>query len=113
MINFGRVIFRLSVNKPQYGKKKVYTSKSKQEAPSHEYLYGINPVQIALSANKRKLHKLFIEESEASSLSSRVSNIVSAANSTNLEIELSPRINLDKLCDKQPHQHVVLKCSIL
>ena len=78
-----------------------------------EYLYGINPVQIAINAKRRILHRLYIEESEANTLSSRVSNIVAIARQINLDMEVAPRVKMDRLCEKQPHQHVVLRCSPL
>ena len=87
---------------------------SKAEDPKMEYLYGINPVLMALTTKTRTFEKLVISNSDAVKLNSRITKIINHVNAMEkpIPIQFSAREKLDSLVRGQPHQNVLLKCSI-
>lgn len=73
-----------------------------------QFLYGVNPVLAALTANKRAFYKLYLTEP---ALEKHL--IISRANSLGVEISMLSKENLEKYAQKKPHQGVVLKASEL
>lgn len=86
-------------------------STSKEE--SFDYLYGINPIQSALKAGRRKFDTLYISDSEHIELSSKAVKIMNEAKIQNIPTVFTHKDKLSRLVKNQPHQNIVLKCSSL
>ena len=78
--------------------------------PSLEYLYGINPILIALKEGRRKGLKLFVSSSEVIQLNSRITKIVNESKKLDIPLVFVTKTKLDNLVKGQPHQNVVLRC---
>ncbi|EGR33282.1 rRNA methyltransferase 1, putative [Ichthyophthirius multifiliis] len=78
-----------------------------------DYLYGLNPTQIALNANKRKIVELSLNESVKQNLPPKIANIINIAQQKEIPINYMKRDKLDKLVKHQPHQNVIIKCEPL
>jgi tRNA G18 (ribose-2'-O)-methylase SpoU len=80
---------------------------------SFDYLYGINPVECALHANRRSFESLYLSDSEHIELSSRAAKLMHFAKATALPIIFTHKDKLTRMVKQQPHQNIVLKCSPL
>ncbi len=78
---------------------------------SFEFLYGINPIQSALKAGRRKFDTLYISDSEHIELSSKAVKIMNEAKIKNIPTIFTHKDKLSRLVKNQPHQNLVLKCS--
>lgn len=78
-----------------------------------EYLYGINPISIALAKHRRKFEVLYISDSTTLNIGPKLQSIIHQAQKLEIPIKYQHRDKLTKLVNQQPHQNIVLKCSQL
>jgi len=81
-----------------------------------DYLYGINPVMAALSANRRaEKFRLYlnIAERQGTNTNPKMEKITKMAQSQNIKVKYMAKGNLAKFCGSRPHQNVILKTSPL
>ncbi|XP_031505748.1 uncharacterized protein LOC116268064 [Nymphaea colorata] len=83
------------------------------KALEFDYLYGINPVECALHANRRHFESLYLSDSEHIELSSRTAKMIQLAKATSIPIIFTHKDKLARMVKQQPHQNIVLKCSPL
>lgn len=83
---------------------------------NHDYLYGIQPVTLALKSNKRKVFNLFIktEHGKEKNRKSKLENIINNWNKVSkINFIESDIDDLHRLVGNNPHQGVVLQASKL
>lgn len=85
---------------------------------SHDYLFGINPIQAAFSAKRRKFKGLYIQDTfqnieKMSKEKQNILKIIKKAEELNVKIEYQDKHNLNLLSKNRPHQGVVLKATPL
>jgi 23S rRNA (guanosine2251-2'-O)-methyltransferase len=73
-------------------------------------LYGINPVQEALGARRRRLRRLYVREGARSE---RLAQVQDLAVTAGLVPEWRPSVELDRLAGTDHHQGVALECGPL
>lgn len=78
-----------------------------------EYLYGINPIQLALAANRRKISSLIVCDNQSNNPSYKVNKIMNLANDKNIPISFQPKDRMNNLVKGQPHQNMIIKCTPL
>ena len=78
-----------------------------------DYLYGINPIIAALSAERRDFQRLYLNISEKSERKSndKINQIIEMANKSKIKTKYLTRQKLSKFCNGRIHQNVVLKCE--
>ena len=52
-----------------------------------EYLYGVNPIEVALHSGKREIQELIVSDSEAIDLGSRLCKIIMKAKEKNIPVK--------------------------
>jgi len=81
-----------------------------------DYLYGINPVLAALSANRRaEKFRLYLNvaERQGNNNNPKMEQLTKMAQSQNIKVKYLAKGNLSKFCGARPHQNVILKASPL
>ena len=86
-------------------------SNPKQE--DNDLVYGVNPVEAALHAGRRKLHKLYLSDSEHIELSSKTANLMKFTKEKEVPVVFTHKDKLSRMVKQQPHQNIVLECSPL
>ena len=71
-----------------------------------QFLYGINPILAALTANKRIFYELYLTEPIYEK-----HQIVSKANEIGMKYKMITKENIEKYAKNKPHQGAVLKAS--
>lgn len=82
------------------------------DADQWETLFGISPVLLALSQGRRKAHKLFVKEGEATRRAAVV-KVCEEAHRRGVQIRRVSKRDLDKMCSGRVHQGVCLQASPL
>lgn len=90
-----------------------YIAKDKADQYEHDLIYGINPVEAAIHANRRKIVSLMVSDSDRIELSSKVAKLIHIVRERNITVSFAPKEKLNRVVDHQPHQNLVLKCSKL
>ena len=83
----------------------------KTGSSASDYLYGILPVQGALSHRRRKLDHLYLKTNTASS--ERLREIWMLAEQHGIPVSEVPVKKLEEMCPDAVHQGVVLRCGAL
>lgn len=87
--------------------------------PTHDFLFGINPIHAALHANRRKLKALYVQDSfqniekEKGKDKHNILKILRKAGELGLPVEYHEKHSLNLLSKNRPHQGIVLKASPL
>lgn len=84
---------------------------SKKVELDYDLVYGLNPVEAALNANKREFISLMLSDSDRIELSSKAVKLMQLAKNKNLPIVFAPKEKMSRIVDHQPHQNIILKCS--
>ena len=82
-------------------------------SPKPDFLYGINPIEVALHARKRNFEQLFISDSEAINMGSKLKKIILDAQALSIPISYIDKHKLTMMVKGQLHQNIVLRCSDL
>lgn len=90
--------------------RKSRTAKPASRRAANELLHGINCVEQALRAGKRRTFKLYLREGAPSN---RLENLRSLAEGRNLPLVGLPGDELERLCGSPNHQGAVLECGAL
>ena len=90
--------------------RKPRTAKPAPRRAAKELLHGINSVEQALRARKRRTHKLYLKEGTPSN---RLGNLRSLAEGRNVPLAGLPGDELEQLCGSPNHQGAVLECGPL
>jgi len=88
-------------------------AKDKAREYEHDIIYGINPVEAAIHANRRTIVSLMISDSDRIELSSKVAKLIHLVRERNIPVSFAPKEKLNRMVDHQPHQNLILKCSKL
>lgn len=88
-------------------------TKNKADQYEHDLIYGINPVEAAIHANRREIVSLMVSDSDRIELSSKVAKLIHIVRDRNIPVSFAPKEKLNRVVDHQPHQNLVLKCSKL
>ncbi|XP_041670976.1 rRNA methyltransferase 1, mitochondrial [Cheilinus undulatus] len=86
--------------------------KSTQDSKSVEIVFGISPCLLALTQGRRKAHKLFVKDGEASHRAS-VLKVCEEAYKQGVQVHRVSKKDLDKMSGGRVHQGVCLKASPL
>ncbi|MEE8435794.1 MAG: 23S rRNA (guanosine(2251)-2'-O)-methyltransferase RlmB [bacterium] len=84
--------------------------KKEERSPPAGGLYGLNPVEAALAAARRKLVSLAIKDG---GLSPRLRKVWELAQGRGIPVEFLPSRELEARCGSPNHQGVVLRCGAL
>ena len=82
-------------------------------SPKYDFLYGINPIEVALHARRRKFEQLFISDSEAINMGPKLKKIILDAQALSIPISYIDKHKLTRIVQGQPHQNIVMQCSDL
>ena len=88
-----------------------YTIKKFASSSKPDFLYGINPIEVALHTRKRNFEQLFISDSEALNMGAKLKKIILNAQSLSIPVTYVDKHKLAVMVKGQLHQNVVLKCS--
>lgn len=78
-----------------------------------EFLYGVNPIEVALAACRRQFFGLIISDSETVNTGPKATQIINAAQNKKIPLLFSSKDKMTRLVSGQPHQNLILKCSEL
>lgn len=78
-----------------------------------EIIYGIHSILLAITANRRQFHKVFMRDRLIGSDRPIIKQLVSAAREKGIEVEECSKSHLDSLSQARPHQGVCLDASRL
>lgn len=87
-----------------------FVSEVKKQKP--EYLYGVNPVLAALSADRRKMTTLYLnisEKAENKESTAKIAQIKRMSNAKKIKTKFVTKHALQKFTNGKPTQNVVLK----
>lgn len=92
----------------------IYTIKKFiSSSPKSDFLYGINPIEVALHAKKRNFERLFISDSETINMGPKLKQIILDAQKLSIPVSYVEKQKLRIMVKGQLHQNIVLKCSEL
>ncbi|XP_074476248.1 rRNA methyltransferase 1, mitochondrial [Sebastes fasciatus] len=105
---------RLSLEDFPEEKERLMGQKSTQDSKSEDYevVFGIAPCVLALIQGRRKAHKLFVKDGEASHRES-VLKACEEAHRRGVQVQRVSKRDLDKMCSGRVHQGVCLQASPL
>ena len=81
-----------------------------------DHIYGVSPVKAALTADRRKIEELLVQEGmkvDAKKDSKGASEILALAKQKGVPIREFPKHDLNMLSDNRPHQGFILRASAL
>ncbi|XP_057295514.1 rRNA methyltransferase 1, mitochondrial-like isoform X2 [Hydractinia symbiolongicarpus] len=80
-----------------------------------EHLFGISPCLASISAGRRKIYKIWLNEkiSEEGSKRAALTQIIEKADNMGIAVKYKPRTVLDRISRNKPHQNVVMETGRL
>ncbi|XP_010868660.2 rRNA methyltransferase 1, mitochondrial [Esox lucius] len=85
---------------------------SKEKDKNYETLFGVSPCLLALTQGRRKSHRLFVKEGEASRRAS-IRQVCEEARLQGVQIQRVSKMDLSKMCSGGVHQGLCLQASPL
>ncbi|KAF7664961.1 hypothetical protein LDENG_00158830 [Lucifuga dentata] len=82
------------------------------KAENYEIVFGISPCLLALAQGRRKNHKLFVKDDEASRRTS-VLKVCEVAHRQGVQVQRVSKKDLDRMASGRVHQGVCLQASCL
>ena len=98
-----------AVHKKSRGSRRV-RGKKEERGPTAGVLYGLNPVEAALVAERRRLFSLALKDG---ALSPRLRKVAELAQGRAITVETLPPRELEARCGSPNHQGAVLRCGAL